>query len=356
MAFSYGFYDSLNHDRTYNATQLSMIFDGIISDGVYATIGNSFIVKASSLKNSIIVQSGRAWFNHTWNYNDADTILSGAEPSNAILPRIDAVVIDINRNEAYRENSIMWVTGAAASSPSRPSMLSTTDHFQYPLCYVYRRANNDVIRQEDITNMVGTSECPFVTGVIETVDTDSLILQWQSQWKQFMVDYEDNATDWINNQEADFTNFYNKFKNEMTSFETSSNTEFDEWFAKVKDVLDNNTAGKLQNEIDELTEKEFNYYYGLINTSTVIDDTTDTIVTTSDEATITTIFYTAELSDSSNSSMQDSSGNDLTSEYEDIINTTIVPKIGNYNYIRTTTMTPTSTGDRIDTTYIRKGK
>jgi hypothetical protein len=142
----------------------------------------------------------------------------------------------------------------------------------------------------------------------------------------------------------------------MTSFETSSNTEFDEWFAKVKDVLDNNTAGKLQNEIDELTEKEFNYYYGLINTSTVIDDTTDTIVTTSDEATITTIFYTAELSDSSNSSMQDSSGNDLTSEYEDIINTTIVPKIGNYNYIRTTTMTPTSTGDRIDTTYIRKGK
>jgi hypothetical protein len=54
--------------------------------------------------------------------------------------------------------------------------------------------------------------------------------------------------------------------------------------------------------------------------------------------------------------MQDSSGNDLTSEYEDIINTTIVPKIGNYNYIRTTTMTPTSTGDRIDTTYIRKGK
>jgi hypothetical protein len=340
MAFSYGFYDSLNHDRTYNATQLSMIFDGIISDGVYATIGNSFIVKASSLKNSVIVQSGRAWFNHTWNYNDADTILSGAEPSNAILPRIDAVVIDINRNEAYRENSIMWVTGTAASSPSRPSMLSTTDHFQYPLCYVYRRANNDVIRQEDITNMVGTSECPFVTGVIETVDTDSLILQWQSQWNQFIVDYEDNATDWINDQKADFTNFYNKFKNEMTSFETASNTEFDEWFANVKDVLDNNTAGKLQNEIDELTETEFNHYYGLLTISTSINESTGIITTTSDEATVTTTITSTESDD----------------DTIDTVVTTIVPKTGNFNYVRTTVITTNGDITSINTTYERKGK
>ena len=37
MAFSYGFYNAVDHDRRYDAVQMSQIFDGIISDVVYAT-------------------------------------------------------------------------------------------------------------------------------------------------------------------------------------------------------------------------------------------------------------------------------------------------------------------------------
>lgn len=38
MAFTFGFYNSLNGDRKYNAEQVSSIFDGLISDGVYDTM------------------------------------------------------------------------------------------------------------------------------------------------------------------------------------------------------------------------------------------------------------------------------------------------------------------------------
>lgn len=40
MAFTSGFFNSQNHDRTYNAEQMSAIFDGVITDGVYAGIGS----------------------------------------------------------------------------------------------------------------------------------------------------------------------------------------------------------------------------------------------------------------------------------------------------------------------------
>lgn len=42
MAFTYGFFNSLNGDRKYTAEQLSSIFDGLITDGVFDSIGAQY--------------------------------------------------------------------------------------------------------------------------------------------------------------------------------------------------------------------------------------------------------------------------------------------------------------------------
>ena len=47
MAFSYGFYNSLNGDRKYDSEDLSRMFDGIIYDGVIGAVGDTFAVKAN---------------------------------------------------------------------------------------------------------------------------------------------------------------------------------------------------------------------------------------------------------------------------------------------------------------------
>lgn len=70
MSVSYGFYNSMNGDRKYDATQMSSIFDGIINDGIYETIGDRFVVRTSGGMN-VVVGTGRAWFNHTWTLNDS---------------------------------------------------------------------------------------------------------------------------------------------------------------------------------------------------------------------------------------------------------------------------------------------
>ena len=45
MTVSSGFFNSVNHDRLYDAEQVSSIFDGIIEDGVCESIGEAFMVK-----------------------------------------------------------------------------------------------------------------------------------------------------------------------------------------------------------------------------------------------------------------------------------------------------------------------
>ena len=335
MAFSFGFYNSFNHDRKYNAIQMSMIFDGIISDGIYATIGEAMVVKATSEDNVVVVGPGRGWFDHTWNYNDADLPVN-APISDVLLKRIDALVIDINSNENHRENKIMWVQGKPSSKPVRPTMINTLERHQYPLCYVERKPNVEKILQADITNMVGSSECPFVTGILQTIDIDQLLLQWKDQWAQFVITYEKTADEWMDDQKADFTAYYNEFKRQMDAFEAASGKEFNDWFASIQDIFDGSVAGNLQNEINQITETEFLRYYGLINSVTIINDSTNTITTTTSEATETTRFAT------------NADGETIT--------TTIVISSGNYDYVKTTTIIPQSTGDRIETTYIKRPK
>ena len=48
MAVTYGFYNSVSGDRKYDARQIASIFDGVILDGVYQSIGTALIVTASS--------------------------------------------------------------------------------------------------------------------------------------------------------------------------------------------------------------------------------------------------------------------------------------------------------------------
>lgn len=173
MALTSGFYNSVNGDRKYNAEQLSSIFDGLINDGILYNVGNRFNITALS-GNNVQIGSGRAWFNHTWIYNDSNYTIS-LEASSALLNRIDAIVLEINRNQDIRSSQIIVIKGEESSSPSNPNLIKNEYQNQYPLAYIYRKANSSSITQEDITIKVGTEECPYVTGILPVEDIDKFI-------------------------------------------------------------------------------------------------------------------------------------------------------------------------------------
>lgn len=82
MSVTFGFYNSKEGDRRYDAIQMSSIFDGIIQDGILQHVGTAMVVKESEAM-IINVGVGRAWFNHTWTLNDA--LLPLVVPQSEIL-------------------------------------------------------------------------------------------------------------------------------------------------------------------------------------------------------------------------------------------------------------------------------
>lgn len=260
---TYGFYNSLNHDRRYDAEQVSSIFDGIIKDGVYMAIGNHLnVIQGTGMM--ILVDTGRAWFNHTWTLNDARLPITIPQ-SEVILRRIDAVVLEVNHETGVRANSIKVVKGTPSSNPQRPTMVNTQTVHQYPLAFVSVAAGATTIRTADITNMVGTSQTPFVTGVIQTMNIDTLVAQWRDQW---IVFYDKNTKE-ANDARDFYINEWDRFYATQTQAIQNS---FNSWVNKWNTFYDNETADMLAtaDEWKELWNAWF-YSYTVDNQKDIAD-------------------------------------------------------------------------------------
>ena len=180
MSLTSGFFDSFNEDRKYNSLQFSSIFDGIISDGIYATYGDYFLVSPVSGMN-IKVGTGRAWLDHTWTLNDADYPLT-VEDAEVVLKRIDTVIIEVDRSNSGRINRLRILKGTPASAPVAPQLTKTESLKQYPLADILVKPNATEIVAADITNRIGTADLPWVTGVIDHVTAEELVQQWRTEF------------------------------------------------------------------------------------------------------------------------------------------------------------------------------
>ena len=198
MAVTYGFYNALNHDRLYDAIQMSSIFDGIIRDGIFSTIGDTMIVTAPEDGMYVNVGSGRAWFNHTWTLNDTAYPIE-AEQAEVVLDRIDAVILEVNSSAEVRANSIKFLKGTPSSNPVKPTLTHNAEVNQYALAYVRIRAGQTTIFQSDIENAVGTDETPFITGVLQQVSIETLLKQWESEFNTYFTNFKNTSTTEFNN-------------------------------------------------------------------------------------------------------------------------------------------------------------
>lgn len=140
MAVTSGFFDSVDHDRLYNAEDVGRIMEGIFTDGILNDSRDDKFVVNATTGLDLTVGSGKGWFKNTWIRND-DNITLTANPNTLGVARIDTVVIDVNKEDDVRANTILIVEG----SSSRPSLIDTASHKQYPLADITIAATGSTI-------------------------------------------------------------------------------------------------------------------------------------------------------------------------------------------------------------------
>ena len=157
MAVTYGFFNSVNGDRKYNAEQMSEYFRGIINEGVYQHLDGGLAVTAGT-GLAVNVAAGRAIIQNRWVQNSAAMSLTIAAASETYA-RKDAVVIRLNWSS--RSISIVVKTGTPAASPVAPSMTRNSTTYEMALAYVNVAANATSVTVTDKRS--DSTVCGWVT-------------------------------------------------------------------------------------------------------------------------------------------------------------------------------------------------
>lgn len=191
MAWTYGFHNSVNGDRKYNAEQMSGIFDGLITQGVYAAVGDKLAVQPNS-GMTIQIATGRGWFNSRWVYNTSPYLIQ-LEESDVLLNRWAAVCIRGDNTDGARTTLPYIKYGEFATNASKPTMERTEKIKEYCLAYVYIAAGVSTITSANIEDTRGNTDlCGWVTGLITQLDSKTLFTQFAALFNEWFSGLKDD--------------------------------------------------------------------------------------------------------------------------------------------------------------------
>lgn len=235
MSIKYGFFNSVNKDRQYDANDFNYGLRKLISNGVFAEPGNNLQVMAGSGMN-IVIKKGEARLDWKWFISDADEILTIAA-SDVSLNRIDRIVIRLDFTA--RTINFAIKKGAGATNPTAPDIERTSSVFELGLALINIPKQTTTITQSLITDTrLDAGVCGVVTGLIDQVDTTTLFNQYQTAFQ------EDR---------------------------TFNNTAFNTWFSGIKEQMSTSTLIRKFTNIITSTAGQKVFNIGISGYNTTLD-------------------------------------------------------------------------------------
>lgn len=270
---SSGFFDATlvdeTYDRAYAAAQFAGYFACFVGNGVFLGQSQGLqVMAANPSAMSVNIMPGRAWINGYWYSNDDNLPLS-LELSDAVNPRIDSVIL--RHDISARTITALIITGTASAQPTAPEVVRNSDFYDLKLADIYIAAGSIVVNPVAITDTRPNSEvCGWVSGLIDQVDTTSLFVQYQTALNNFITNetatfeewsagQREDYEEWISGQESGFETWEETQQDAFVSwFNTNTaawSADFNEWFAGVQDLLDEDVAGALVQQVTELNAR-----------------------------------------------------------------------------------------------------
>lgn len=201
MAQKYGFFNSVNNDRVYDASDVAGFLKKFFTNGVF---NNSLGVSAND-NMTVSVAVGNANING-YSYENTETLVLNIDESDSELGRIDSVICRLDLTN--RQITTMILEGSYSSDPSQPSITRTGTIYDLRLANISVPAGATRITTDMITDTRFGADCGNVTQAVLELDTSEIFAQ------------------------------YNKY--------------FNDWFNELQDELNSNQAGHLQNELNNI--------------------------------------------------------------------------------------------------------
>lgn len=222
-AQEYGyFFNSQNSDRKYNADSFETWLKPFFVPGVFA--GTLQVTAQATPDMTVKVSPGFANLDGKPGFWP-DTNTLELDTASGVYSRIDTIVL--RRDNTNRQISLEVVTGVASASPQPTAPQRTSDIFELVLAQILVGVGVTEITAANITDTrTDSTICGYVTATVDQMDFD----QFKTQFDGWVADFEASEEEWQDDTMAAFA----------------------AWFEEIRGQLDEDAAGHLQNEIDDL--------------------------------------------------------------------------------------------------------
>ena len=198
MAFSDGFFNSKELDRTYTAENFTEYLSSIICDGILDTYGENFELTAPETGLRVVLGRGKAWIKGHYFVNDARYSIDLSDYLDESLPRYVSIGIVCDTSEAVRKVRLEIVPGTPAENPAVPP-IPTDENRTRLLLYAVRLnvgatslSDFDWFDYRNDNNLCGYCRC--ILGKCKVTDMQAQIALILAQMQQ----YADQVADLLN--------------------------------------------------------------------------------------------------------------------------------------------------------------
>ena len=198
MAQRYGFFNSVNNDRVYDASDVANFLSKFFTNGVF----NNSLAVSSNDNMTVSVAVGSANING-YAYENTEILTLDIDEADNTLSRIDSVICRLDLTN--RQITTMILQGDYATTPSQPSITRTGNIYDLRLANILVANGTTRITTELITDTRFGSDCGNVVSTVQYLDSSEIFAQYQAI--------------------------------------------FENWFSELQVELDGNVAGHLQDEI-----------------------------------------------------------------------------------------------------------
>lgn len=240
-----GFFDSVDRDRLYKAEAMTRPYELLVSNGVFATpegTPSTYLQVYANEGMNVVVKAGRGIFKDKWLINSEDMVLT-LEASEVTLSRIDSIIVRIDTSESVRAGSIEVKTGTPSSNPVAPAMERSEDVYEYRLANISVSPQVTKIEQLNISDQRGSADCPWVTSLVQQVDTSTLFAQWEDAYEKYYAHVETEFNDYYTENKSRFDTYYTSVKSSFDNFMADSQQEFDTYYSELNTKFDTYYAG-----------------------------------------------------------------------------------------------------------------
>lgn len=213
----FSFFNDVNDDRVYYAEDWARHLKKYFTNGIF----NNELNVVSNNDMTITIKEGDANI-EGYRYTNTGDLVKTIDNADGTLNRIDNVVLRLDLTN--RLISAQIIKGTFADKPFAPELVRTSTIYDLRIAKISIPAGTTTITQDLITDTrFITSDCGNVISTVQTPDTENLFIQMQT--------------------------LFEKQINEL-------NNNFEIWFDSIKNQLDSDAAGNLQNQINNLNSNK----------------------------------------------------------------------------------------------------